>query len=366
MDLIVGESEIRTQISLEKLRRLRASSPFAPVSEEVLIEFIKYYANQGNLPDALAMLRTFLNVNRTNSHRNTIVSMVVTKIEAQIRRDYEAKRYFEMLGLYELAAPVITGEQSYEADIAYLVARAYLELGLYDYAYRAVSEAFFVEGSTRRLSDSALLLLAEIQRNQGKFADVLRTLTFLRQRTDSKDALRRAALEEARMFEGQGNTDLAVFAYSHYAALEPNLLRKASSLARAGMLVAEKDGCIKGLPFLKQASAFARQASTDDERGELGNVFYQMGECLFSLERYNEAGDSFLTALSWKPNHHLATFARYSLGRAYLEQDRIKEAHLVFEAMARDKEASPKDPWLRMGEQALEQIDWRQSLVAID
>lgn len=363
MDMVTDkDSETRLLGNLEKLRKLRTESPFAPVAEEVTIEFIKYYVARSNLTDALGMLKTFLTAHAGNSHNRTMLQLVWDKVQSQILEDYNAERYFEMLGLYERAYPIVSSAGAYESKVTYLVARAYLNLGLFDQAYKTISEGFFIEGSTDMLEDNSLLMLAEIQRGQGKFEESRRALTFLRKKSTSPESLRQAMLQEARTWEKEGKIAEATRVYRQYVAMEPEMALRVKELTHAGAMVTQAQGCDAALPVLKDAVQLATQMKGVQERTAVADTFYRYGECLFSVKKYTESADVLRDAMSRDPAHPLLTFARYAIAKSYIASSRQQDGELLLQILADESAKNPDDPWSRMAAEEIEQLNWRRAI----
>lgn len=363
MDMVTdADSETRLLNNLEKLRKLRNDSPFPPIAEEVTIEFIKYYVSRNNLFDALGMLKTFLTAHSKNSHSRTMLDMVWAKVQNQLLEDYKADRYFEMLGLYERAYPVVAAAGAYESKVTYLVARTYANLGLYDRAYRTISEGFFIEGSTQMLSDESMLMLVEVQRGQKRYVEARKALAYLRSRSQDPDTLKKAILEEARLNEAEGHFADALKAYRTYTSLETDLATKIQTLTYAAAMMTQANGCTAALPILKDARELAYQVKDPKERGKVSDTFYRYGECLFAEKRYDEAATALRDAMSREPTHALVTFARYAIAKSYGATKREKDGETLLRLLADEKTRLPDDPWVRMAVEEIDQLEWRRSL----
>lgn len=362
MDMLVDkDSPGRLVVNLEKLRKLRSDSPFAPVAEEAMIEFIKYYIVREMLTDSLGILKTFLVAHPSNSHHRTMLQLVWKQVQEQLERDFKAERYFEMLGLYEKAHPVVMVSGNYESSVNYLVARAYANLGLFDMSYRTLSEGFFIEGSSQVLEDRSLLMLAEVQRGQGKHAEARKALAFVRARNPGPETVKLAHLEDARNFAAEGQVREAVTAWREYANREEDPANRALELTRAGAYVVDKRGCDEAMALLRDAAAAAKTV-VGEARERQAETFYQYGQCLFELKRYEEAANALRDALSRQPVHQMTTFARYAIGRSYLQTKREADGELLLKGLASELGKNPEDPWMKLASEELDQLSWRRSL----
>lgn len=362
MDMLVDkDSPARLVVNLEKLRKLRTENPFAPIAEEATIEFIKYYIVRDMLTDSLGILKTFLVAHPTNSHHRTMLQLVWKKVQEQLEKDFAAERYFEMLGLYEKAYPVVMVSGNFESSVNYLVARAYANLGLFDTAYKTLSEGFFIEGSSQVLEDRSLLMLAEVQRGQGKYEEARKALKFLRARNPGSETLKLAFLEDARTYAQEGQVREAVTAWRAYVTLESDPTAKVRELAKAGSYVVDKRGCGEALALLGDATLTARSIQ-GSARADLAGPFYSYGQCLFELKRYEEAANALREALSRQPVHEMTTFARYAIGRSYLQTRREADGELLLKTLASELGKNPDDPWMKLASEELDQLSWRRSL----
>lgn len=363
MDMVTDkDSETRLLNDLEKLRKLRNDSPFPPISEEVTIEFIKYYISRHNLLDALGMLKTFLSAHPNNSHSRTMLQLVWEQVQSKLLEDYKAERYFEMLGLYERAYPVVAASGAYESKVTYLVARTYANLGLFDKAYRTISEGFFIEGSTQMLSDESMLMLAEVQRGQKKFEEARKAIAYLRSRTQNPDTLKKAMLEEARLNEKEGRFANALKAYRAYVDMESDLSTRIQTLTYAASMMTQANGCAAALPILKEARDQAYLVKDPKEREKVSDTYYRYGECLYAENKYTEAAEALRDAMSREPTNKLVTFARYAIAKSYLSSKRTADGEMLLRMLSDEKTRLPDDPWVRMAAEEVDQIEWRKSL----
>lgn len=358
------KSVSRRLISLEKLRKLRLENSFAPIVEEVLVEYVKYYMSLENLPDALGMLQSLLSSYRENTLRSILVERIWRQVEKSLREDLRQDRLLSMLGLYERAYSVLSKERSYSPEAAYLVAESYSKLGLYDQAYKVLSEAFLVEGATQVLTDRALLLMADVKRGQKKFNDARHTLELLRKRTNDSISLLLAILEDAKILEEEGKLQEAANVYQRYATSVSDPLLAFNTLKRIGLKILSQKGCSQAIGVFSEAAKFAKNISTQSQIENAADVFYQQGECLFKLERYNEAIEAFSTGISKKSNHKMSTYARYAMANSYSKLQRNQDAERIYRALSKEKNSD--DVWVKLSKDTVEQLDWSRQTTQVN
>lgn len=363
MDMITDkDSETRLQNNLGKLQVLRTDNPYPPIAEEADLEFIKYYVGRGNLIDALGLLKNFMAAYSKNTLARPILNLVWRRVQQRLKQFYDREQYFEMLGLYEVAYPIISAAGAYDSDVTYLVTRAYMNMGLFELAYKIISEGFFIEGSSRILEDQSLLMLSEIQRGQGKFDDARKALAYLRSNSKNPESLKQAYLEEGRIFEKSGNPLKAADAYRQYGNLEQEPLARVRELTRAGSVMTSIRGCEGGMPLLKNAVQAAEAIKDPKLRTQVADPFYRYGECLYTLKQFQQVPEIMREAINRDPVHPLITFARYAIAKSYLGMKREKDGELLLRMLSEERARLPDDPWVRMATEEIEQLIWQRSL----
>lgn len=363
MDMIADkDSETRLQSNLSKLQILRTDNPYPPIAEEADLEFIKYYVGRGNLIDALGLLKNFMAAYSKNTLARPVLDLVWKRVQERLKMFYDREQYFEMLGLYEVAYPIVSAAGAYDSDVTYLVTRAYMNMGLFDLAYKTISEGFFIEGSSRILEDQSLLMLSEIQRGQGKYDDALRALSYLRSNSQKPESLKLALLEEGRVHEKAGNPIKAADAYRQFGALEQDPILRVRELTRAGIVMTSARGCEGGTPLLKNAVQMASQVKDPKLRAQVADPYYRYGECLYTLKQYQQVPEVMRDAINRDPVHPLITFARYAIAKSYLGLKREKDGELLLRMLSEERTRLPDDPWVRMATEEIEQLTWQRSL----
>ena len=367
IDLSVEADAGRRKVLVDQLRQLRLDTPFAPVTEEVALELVKYHVRLGDLGEAIGQLRMFLAANKGHAHRRAVVNVVWIQIQKQIQTWFKEVKYFELLALYELVYPVVMEEGVYDIATAYTVARSYMSLSLYEKAYESVSEAFFLESASRTLSDNALLLMAECLRELKRYDEARRILGYLRGRkTQGSDSAARATLEDAHILEAEGKLVEAIEAYRRYAQLETRGNARGNALSRAASLITATRGCKAALPDLLELSQRVKPLADAAARGATAEVYYKLGECQYALDRFDDAAGSLIMALSRDGKHASSSFARYTLGRCYEALHRDSEAQILFRVLAGEHERRPEDTWVRLAQEALDQYAWKKNLTSIN
>lgn len=243
---------------MRTLQDVRLAVPLSPIEPEALFELGKFSYRTQDFQEAVPYFRELFRKYPEFPLRRTVVELLFTDFSERVKSSFAEGDDFRVLSLYEQFAPVLDAERPGDGRTYRIIAHSYVEMGLYEKAFRALAPSFFSDEPEANERAASLLLLGRIHRLRGKPEEALQTLAFLENRTADASLLHLGALEQARAHVAAGQPAAALAAYQRLAVSAATLPEGPEVLAEMGRVLLGLGRSVEAQAALEQAVALTR------------------------------------------------------------------------------------------------------------
>jgi tetratricopeptide (TPR) repeat protein len=326
---------------------IKAKYPENSFARIAMMRLAEIYQANGEYDKCIKEIEDLLSTH-PRGLRYEAVKLMQKAYEALFQKQLKDDEFTQLLNRYELEHTRI--DRMGSRQIALSVGLAYLRARLYEEAFNHLINAYKQYNRSSRSSD-LLFGLGVAMDESGRDEDALKLFNAFADRfAKSKDRVE-SLTRAGNIYLEKKNYKLSAKKYTEAFRISKNHLEKGTILSlHAG--VYEQEGNMKTASELREIAVKEIALASGDNYDRLSDAYKELGRTYVLLEKYINAADSYLKALSLSKTDQEKANLGFLLGDAYQKGNILPKAKEAFKQVV----SSYDSVWARMAQQRLDTL----------